>query len=328
MKRSFFVLLAAATCMAQQTTDRAAWMKDARWGVMTHYLADWKARDFHLTMSVDQWNQLVGGFDVETLAKQLESVGAKYYIITLGQNSGYYLSPNFMYDHYVGIQPSKCSRRDLVAELSDALGRRNIKLVLYLPSGAPGGDRVARKGLAYDTEDPRKAEFQLRWENVIREWSKRYGKKIAGWWFDGCYTPNAMYRYPDPPNFESFAAAARYGNPDAAVAFNPGVFPRITPMSPYQDYTAGEINDPAGVDPHYLADGKVDGAQIHVLSYLGRTWGTGDPRFTTEQVTEWSRKVNGFGGAITWDTPVQLNGTIAQPFVEQLAAVGRVLGTR
>jgi hypothetical protein len=27
-------------------------------------------------------------------------------------------------------------------------------------------------------------------------------------------------------------------------------------------------------------DGKVDGVQIHMLSYLGRTWGMGEPRFT------------------------------------------------
>jgi hypothetical protein len=200
--------------------------------------------------------------------------------------------------------------------------------MVYLPSGAPGGDAVARKGLAYDSPDPRKAEFQLRWEQVIREWSQRYGKKIVGWWFDGCYFANSMYRGADSPNFESFAAAARSGNPDSAIAFNPGVFPRLNSMTPFQDYTAGEINEPAGVDPRYHANGKVDGAQIHVLSYLGKTWGLGDPRFQTAQVVEWSQKIVGYQAAVTWDTPVQLNGTIAQPFLDQLTAVGKALGRR
>lgn len=113
--------------------DRAAWMKEARWGVMNHYLADWIARGEKMNMSVEQWNSLIDHCDVEGLAKQIESVGAGYYIITLGQNSGYYLSPNATYDRYVGIQPSKCSRRDLVADLYEALHRRGIKLMVYLP---------------------------------------------------------------------------------------------------------------------------------------------------------------------------------------------------
>ena len=54
-----------------------------------YYLADWQSRTHHLTMSVDGSNRLVDGFDVEGMANQLESVGARYYQITIGQNSGY-----------------------------------------------------------------------------------------------------------------------------------------------------------------------------------------------------------------------------------------------
>jgi hypothetical protein len=38
--------------------DRAAWMRDARFGVMTHYLADWIARTTHEPMSIERWNRL------------------------------------------------------------------------------------------------------------------------------------------------------------------------------------------------------------------------------------------------------------------------------
>ncbi len=55
---------------------RADWMQEAKWGVMTHYLADWQARVNKLTMSVDTWNGSIGHFDVEALAKQLQSVVA------------------------------------------------------------------------------------------------------------------------------------------------------------------------------------------------------------------------------------------------------------
>src|SRR5689334_4650953 len=95
--------------------NRADWMAKAQWGVMTHYLADWKAKDNNMEMSVEKWNSLIDNFDAEALARQLQSVGAKYYLISIGQNSGYYLFPNSTYDKLVGIRPSKLSRRDLVA---------------------------------------------------------------------------------------------------------------------------------------------------------------------------------------------------------------------
>jgi len=163
---------------------------------------------------------------------------------------------------------------------------------------------------------------------VIREWSVRWGKKVAGWWFDGCYFPNSMYRSPDAPNFASFAAAARAGNPDAAIAFNPGVVYRMLSITPYEDFTAGEIDLPDLATVRRAADGKIDGTQIQMLSYLGQTWGMGAPRFTAEQVIGYTRKIRDAGGTVTWDTPVELNGTISQPFLDQLSTLGKALGSK
>ena len=115
-------------------------------------------------------------------------------------------------------------------------------------------------------QDDRLAAFQQKWESVITEWSKRWGRRVSGWWFDGCYYPDAMYRHPEPPNFASFAAAVRSGNPDSLVAFNPGVLNPIITLTPEEDYTAGEINDPGKV----VCPGRwVGKAQFHMLSYLG-----------------------------------------------------------
>jgi hypothetical protein len=72
---------------------------------------------------------------------------------------------------------------------------------------------------------------------------------------------------------------------------------------------------------------KVDGTQIHMLSYLGRTWGMGNPRFTVEQIVAYTKKVLDAGGAVTWDVPVELNGTIPQPFLDQLATLNHLLAT-
>lgn len=319
------VVLIVMPAFAGNAQNRTAWMKEARWGVMNHYLADWIARREKIRMSVDEWNKLIDNFDVEGLAKQIKSVGAGYYLITIGQNSGYYLSPNATYDSYVGIKPSKCSRRDLVADLYEALHKRGIKLMVYLPAGAPGGDRTVGEALQWQRGAYRNRDFQLKWEKVIREWSVRWGNKVSGWWFDGCYWPNSMYRFTEPPNFASFAAAARAGNPNSAVAFNPGVYNQLRSLTAHEDYLAGEINEPNAVDLRRAVDGKHDGVQVHVLSYLGRRWGTGEPRFSTEDVVRWSRERTRNGCALTWDVPIQSNGLMSQPFMEQLTAVSEVL---
>ena len=304
---------------------RADWLKSARWGVMTHYLADWRARVDGKPMSSETWNSMINEFDVEGLVNQLASVGAGYYIVTIGQNSGYYLSPNATYDRFVGIQPSKCSERDLVLDLARALAKHNIRLVVYLPSGAPAGDSTARHRLEWRNGAYRNREFQIKWEEVIREWSLRWGKEIAGWWFDGCYWPNTMYRTTESPNFASFAAAARAGNPGSIVSFNPGVVPRILSVTPHEDYTAGEIDQPDKISIRRASDGMIDGAQLHILSYLGERWGMGAPRFTVEQIVGWTTMVAKEGSAITWDVPIQRNGLIAQPFLDQLTAVDKAL---
>lgn len=315
---------ACVVCL--HASSRAAWLGQARFGIMTHYLADWRQRTDGVPMGVENWNNLVDRFDVGTLAAQIASTGAKYHILTIGQNSGYYDAPNATYDRIVGNVPSHMSHRDLIADMSAALAKHGIKLIVYLPSGAPNSDANAREALEWHNGIHANREFQRKWERVIREWSLRWGTKVAGWWFDGCYWPNTMYRSVDPPNFASFADAARAGNPDAIVAFNPGVVRRLISLTPYEDYTAGEESDPARVEILRVEGGSVDGAQAHVLTYLGEHWGMGQPRFTTDQVVDFTREITSKGAAITWDVPLQRDGTIAKPFLDQLSAIGQAVG--
>jgi hypothetical protein len=326
---ALLLLVISSSLRAQDIAPgRAAWMHEARFGVMTHFLADWIARRENFNggrMTVEEWNKLVDTFDVDTLAAQLESVGAKYYIITIGQNSGFYLAPNPTYDRIVAIQPSHCSTRDLVSDLYEPLHKRGIKLIVYLPAGAPSGDREAVKALQWQNGPHPNREFQQKWEQIIADWSSRWGDKVVGWWFDGCYWPNAMYRGKEAPNFESFAAAARAGNPSSGVAFNPGVVYRTLSITPYEDYIAGEIDYPDKWSLKRNVGGNIDGVQLHMLSFLGERWGGGSPRFKIEDVVRYTHAVVDAGGAVTWDVPIQRGGTIGDEFVEQLKAVGKAV---
>ena len=307
------------------STGRAAWMQDQRyrWGVMTHYLSDWQARDHKLEMTVELWNKLVNGFDVEAMAKRLNSVGAGHYQISIGQNSGYYLSPNAAYDRIVGNNPSKCSHRDLVADLYEPLSRHDIKLMVYLPSGAPAQDKSAVAALEWANGPHANKNFQRKWQQIIEEWSHRWGQKVTGWWFDGCYFPNTMYRTADAPNFTSFAAAARAGNAVSCIAFNPGVLYRFLSVTPEEDFTAGEIDKPELVAIRRAEKGQVDGTQLHMLSFLGEKWGSGAPRFISEQVVTFTGNILNAGGSVTWDVPVELDGTIRDVFLDQLMALNK-----
>ncbi|HEY3321020.1 MAG TPA: alpha-L-fucosidase [Planctomycetota bacterium] len=306
------VLLAfcASVLVSGETAPhRTDWFRDARWGVFTHYLTGAK-------MTAAEWNARVDKFDVPGLAKQLEQTGTKYYVITLGQNSGHYCSPNAAYDKYAGIEPSKCSKRDLPAEIQAAIAGKGIKLMLYLPCQSSNADPVAQKGFGLPQgakDQPIDTAFAQKWAEVIREWSTRYGNKVVGWWFDGGY---AHVHFNDEIA-KIYADAVRAGNPDAIVAFNPGVC--IKAWSKFEDYTAGEINDAASVE----CEGRWFGGreQWHILSYLGPTWGQKPPRFNNTQVVEITRNIIENEGVVTWDVPIEASGLIPQPFVDQLSAL-------
>src|SRR5262249_54239495 len=75
---SIFLTGCSTPAPTNQNADRAAWMPAVHWGVMTHYLADWRAQVDHEPASVEHWNELIDHFDVEGLANQLQSVGAGY----------------------------------------------------------------------------------------------------------------------------------------------------------------------------------------------------------------------------------------------------------
>jgi hypothetical protein len=96
-------------------------------------------------------------------------------------------------------------------------------------------------------------------------------------------------------------------------------------LTPNEDFIAGEIDKPDQVAIKRSADGSVDGAQIHMLSYLGETWGMGAPRFTAAQAIGYTQTVTNAGGAVTWDVPVGLDGKIGEAFLGQLSAIGKSL---
>ncbi len=193
-----------ATARADSHNPNADWFSQAKYGVFVHFLPSG-------TAGLDQ----VARFDVPALAGQLEDMGAAYLVLTLGQNSGYFVSPNAAYTKRTGYAPGeRCATRDLPLELHRALAPKGIRLMLYLPCQTPNQDARAQKafGLPEGPRDqPLDPTFAEKWSEVIQEWADRYGDKVSGWWFDGAYE---HVRF-DEAIAGRYAAAVRHGNPNA-----------------------------------------------------------------------------------------------------------------
>jgi hypothetical protein len=115
------------------------------------YSADTKTQTVNKGYTPAEWNAAVNSFDVSSFATQVRATGAKNILLMLGQNTGYYNSPNSVYETYAGVQPgTRCSTRDLPMEIADALAPMGIGMYLYLPEDVGWGDTNAAKnfGLA------------------------------------------------------------------------------------------------------------------------------------------------------------------------------------
>ena len=310
------ILLALAwPAQAETNNPNTAWFSQAKLGVFTHFLP-----------SPETGPAQVEQFDVKALANQLADIGAGYFVLTLGQNSGWLNSPNAAYDQRTGYAPGeRCSKRDLPLDLYPALQAKGIRLMLYLPCQVPNQDRRAQKayGLAEGPKDqPLDLTFAGKWSEVIQEWSDRYGDKVAGWWFDGGYAHIGF----NDAIAARYAAAVKHGNSKAIVTFNPGV--RVIRWTKAEDYTAGELNEPFSIIP---TDRWLDGSQWHALTYVGDSWGRRNTRFTDAQWIEWAQKVAARGGVITldmgpnYDATIGPVGSLAEAQVKQGKAIGAAL---
>ncbi len=83
------------------------WLSAAQWGVFNQgQMAEIQVPPI---TTVAAWNAYVNAFDTDGVANQLQRMGAGYLLHGLGQNSGFYSSPNAAFDSYVGESPSTCS---------------------------------------------------------------------------------------------------------------------------------------------------------------------------------------------------------------------------
>jgi len=270
------------------------WFSQAKYGLFVHFLP-----------SGEGYQEKIDAFDVEQFASDCAEAGAAYLVWTLGQNSGYFCAPSTSYDAFAGRNAGDtCSTRDLPGDLIDALGKHNIRLMLYAPGDPPAFDKEAAKGLGatefvhnFNGENWAFNDTMVeRWGSVIAEWSDRYGDEIVGWWLDGCYRESGF----TDGHASVLARSVKCGNPGSIVAFNTGI--NFDKVSDSEDYLAGETVDLlTGVCEARFKEG----AQWHELSFLGEQWGSAPPRYTAAQISQHlMQNILPNGGVLTLDIPI------------------------
>lgn len=285
------VLLSGSRLLAEESEDATAWMA-GKVGAFAHYLV--RSNEF----------ARVNAFDVKGLVRQLKEMKVDYFVLTLGQNTGYYCAPNKAYEQLAGYgSGERCSTRDIPREIIEELKGSGIRFGLYIPGQPANRDDLAERAFGF-VEEVRWHDRRFtrtgaeNWAKVLREWSTRYGAEVSLWWFDGCYG----YLDFNDEYATLYREAVRTGNPKAVVAFNEGV--KLKEAETVSDYWAGELNNPF----ECLPEGRLrrPGQQWQVLTFLGSDWGKTDLRFSNAQWREWVSAVKGKGGAVTLDLNIAI----------------------
>jgi len=287
-------------------SHKTDWFYNKKWGLFNHLLG----------MNRPDWSDYIDSIDVELIADQIAEVNAGYLFLTILQRGRTLLAPNAAFERVTGYKPGEaCAKRDFIEDMYQALKKRGIDLMLYYTGDGPLDDPQAGSAFGHIHDNEKVTmDFVNKWAEVLREYSVRYGTKVKGWWVDGCYEWTGY----DEPRLKILADAIRAGNPDALIALNNGVLPRVAKYSVSDDYTAGEMTDFTD-----LPDSRfVDGVQWHLLSYLGiKNWCAPGCRFTGGYMRDYIKKVNDRGGVVTIDFYMDSDWRIDKDQMETLRAL-------
>lgn len=280
----------------------AGWLMHSGYGLMFH----WDNGSRMPGGSRLPYAAAVRAFNVRAFAQMVKKTGAAYVIFTPNHGGTNFCAPLKEWEE---AHPGDATSRDLIAEMADALSARGIKLVIYLHvqlMADPAFDPTFKTHYSKMSGQ----DFSRSAIRMITAISNRYGKRIAGYWFDSFLDIDTQY--PDFP-YKEFYEAAKTGNPDRLVAITNWIYPIDTE---WQDYWGGELfvpgNPPSSLP---LSDGPARGLPFHALITLFGDWvHTRDepmepPVYTVAELGDFIDKTKG-KGAVTINTGLYQDGTI------------------
>lgn len=302
------------------------WMYQKGYGIFVHYL-DKYINNLENVRSMGKhtsWDECVADFDCDLFASQVNEIGAGYVIVTVMQQTKFMIAPNDTYNKMTGYKNGEaCSSIDLIERLYQSLSKYDIDLLLYFTGDGPTNDDVAGDVFGYRGYHPGNVKitkpFVEKWAKVLEEYSLKYGKKIKGWWLDGCFK---IIGY-DDETLKLITDAARKGNEDAVCGCNYyGVLDeygcavkQVRTGTDYCDFSGGEMIYLEDTPPAPFFE---NGSRWHILTHLGASkdmyeyngWGCPGIRYSAEYLKEYYDKVRKHGGLLTLDICVYRDGHI------------------
>ena len=327
------------TVQSASIPTQVEWMAPAKFGISHHYLAGGTVGNaWYVITDYDDWNGFIDGFDVDAYAEMVKKLGVGYVFFTVTQNRGYLATTSSVYDAHAPPCPSStispgCQNqsgvnradytptRDLVHDLAVALKSKNIRLIAYLPTHIPEhwtGAHVTPRS------------YPDWWANeFIKGKANDWGSLVSGWWFDGWYSSDVDSNFQFIRKVER---AVKEGNPNAIMAFNPGVASAYTTLDPISHYNAGEQNAILIIP----GSGKLTGYGARIVQWHGWTflqqgshgWGNikGNLRFESSVVANRARAISAAGGVSTWDVSINPDGIWPVDRIVQVQLIGNYVG--
>jgi hypothetical protein len=262
-------------------------------------------------------------FDVKHLAKQISMLdSAAYVMVNVTQPSGgcYYTGPHPELSKALQLERPSFPTRDVLGIVLDEIQASGKKALVYFGAKAMHANRAEEQTKAAWNQHIATLglnHVEATRELLIKHYAKRYGTKIAGWWFDGsehikelerilwrqtihAYNPAAIIafnRMAGPP-YRSTRQCDFFGGHTTPIVVEPFWSmvnePMITDIerSPWMGLT-----DSSSVEEGY-------GALGHAFLGMQNKWTMGKCRFPPKQAIDWTTRVLHSGGMFTWAVPM------------------------
>ena len=307
--------------LGSQQTAPTDWLVNAKYGLMFHWTSETKPQ----TGAPKIYCDAVHDFDVERFAEMVSQMGAGHIVFTTSHAGFYFPGPNPVID---AVLPGRTCPRDLIGDLAGALAKQGIKLELYFHPGhddAPWWQRT-------HFNDDKTAYFNL-WCEVIRDIGERYGKRLAGFWFDD----GAFTYYPYNAPWEKMSAAAKAGNAERLITYNSWILPKLNDFYEVfggenefsQIMIDGDGYLPAGGTGKFIG-GPQEGLQGQITTIVNGDWGhfklntpIGPPRYSTGVMIAKIKDAIERRNVPLLDIEVYQDGTISPETLQMFLAIRR-----
>ncbi len=267
----------------------------------------WTSQSIGRDGTIKPFAQAVADFPVDRFVEMVEATGAGYVLFTVGHAQPYCPAPLSSWEKYF---PGKTTKRDLIAEMAEALSAKGIKLMCYFPTHVIGKYPKASS-----------EEFTQMTTDILKEFGERYGEKVAGYWCDGFY--QCFEKYPDF-SFRDFNKVCKAGNSKRVIAVNSWIYPNVTE---WQDYWAGETANPVGLPVDGTnAHGPGQGLRYQALLIMEPYWvqqklEMPKPQFDAQKLGDYISGCMKNGGAVTINLGIYQDGSVDPRAVDVLKEV-------